>query len=54
MTEEMFQALIYIIDAKIATHAARDTWDAGLHETINERELIDEFREKFVTKETEG
>lgn len=51
MTEEMFDALLKIMDAKIKAHAARDSWDGGLHESIRESELINEFKEKFVVRE---
>lgn len=51
MTQEMFDALLLIIDAKIATLAARDSSDGGLSETIHQGELILDFEQRFVIKE---
>lgn len=51
MNQEMFYALLAIMDAKIAEHAARKYWDGGLSESIAVNELVDEFKEKFVVRE---
>lgn len=51
MNQEMFDALLAIMDAKIQTNAARDSWDGGEHESMREYELIDAFKEKFVVRE---
>lgn len=53
MTPEMFEALMRIMDAKIATQLARDSWDSGLHESCTEYQVIEEFKVQFVTKDGE-
>lgn len=51
MSPEMFEALLKIMDAKIAEHAARKHWDGGLGESITVSEFVDEFKEQFVERE---
>lgn len=43
MTREQMTKLLEVIDAKIATHAARHSTDGGLHESSNEWRLIAEL-----------
>lgn len=45
MTKEQAKKLLEVIDAKIATHRAQEDWDGGLHETIYEDKLVEEFLE---------
>ena len=51
MTEEMFEALLAIMDAKITEERHRKDWDGGLQESITVGQLVDEFKEKFVVRE---
>lgn len=48
MTEEIFNALLVIIDAKIAEAGAKDTSDGGLIESIRVNEIVEEFRRQFL------
>ena len=43
LTKQQAKKLLEVIDAKIATHRARNDWDGGLHETIRENELVEEL-----------
>ena len=47
MPDDMIDALLEIIDAKIATASAADSSDGGLTESVRENALIHRFRERF-------
>jgi len=51
MSEEELNALLDIVDAKIAERAARDSDDGGLVEGIRVRALIDSYLDEFAPKE---
>lgn len=51
MNQEMFDALLTIMDAKITEERRRNDWDGGLREAITVGQLVDEFKEKFVVRE---
>lgn len=51
MTREQMEKLLEVIDAKIATHGARNDWDGGLHESIRESELVKELEELCPSEE---
>lgn len=51
MTREQMEKLLEVIDAKIATHGARNDWDGGLHESICESELVKELEELCPSEE---
>lgn len=48
MTEEMFKALMELIDAKIAIITSRDSSDGGLIEINRYNEMEKEFKERFI------
>lgn len=51
MSEEVFDALLKIIDAKIAAVQRAGDWDGGINEAIEVDWRIAEFKEKFVVRE---
>jgi hypothetical protein len=51
MTEEQFNALLALIDAKVAEAFAANTSDSGLVECIRANKCEDEARKLLVTEE---
>lgn len=48
ISPEMFDALLAIMDIKVAKEAARDSSDGGMFEWAKEMELVADFKARFV------
>lgn len=51
VTRDQVQALLKVVDAKIATQLARGSSDGGLVEAIREDELTEELLQMFPEQE---